>query len=102
MSFLVRWAWLLLTSHHGLVVAMPVAAAAFRPCRRGTLRSAMVLVASGPVIVVPETLPLAFHAAQRQALHDPPLEEEVQDDLGQRAPYGRAHDWPPKKHVHHD
>jgi hypothetical protein len=30
MSFLARWAWLLLTSHHGLVVAMPVAAATFR------------------------------------------------------------------------
>jgi hypothetical protein len=32
-----------LTSHHGLVVAMPVAAAAFRTCRRETRVSAIVL-----------------------------------------------------------
>ena len=43
MSFFARWAWLLLTSHHGLVVAMPVAAAAFRTCRRETRASAIVL-----------------------------------------------------------
>jgi hypothetical protein len=43
MSFFARWAWLLLTSHHGLVVAMPVAAATFRTCRRETCASAIVL-----------------------------------------------------------
>ncbi len=43
MSFLARWAWLLLTSHQGLVVAMPVAAATFRTCRLDTCASAIVL-----------------------------------------------------------
>jgi hypothetical protein len=41
-----------LTSHHGLVVAIPVAAAAFRTCRRETRTSAIVLFSFGRVVVV--------------------------------------------------
>jgi hypothetical protein len=41
-----------LTSHHGLVVAMPAAAATFRTCRRETRASAIVLFSFGRVAVV--------------------------------------------------
>src|SRR4026208_647713 len=102
MSFLARWAWLLLTTHHGLVVAMPVAATALRTCRRETRTSAIVLFSFGRLVVLATIGSLALHAAERQALHDPPLEDEIENDRRQDAQHRRAHHRPPKDHAPRD
>src|SRR5512144_2390041 len=92
--FFARWAWLVLTSHHGAVPATPAAPAALRICRRVTRRSAI-----GPL---PWVIASSFHRTQRQPLHHPPLEGQVDHegrDAGQaRRPHHRA----PEEHVLHD
>src|SRR5215831_2565090 len=87
--FFARWAWLVLTSHHGAVVAAAPAAATWIARRR--LIPAWVIAAS--------LSPLPLDRAQREPLHDPPLEDQVDHHRRQRAQERRRHHGPPEEDV---
>src|SRR5262245_20336779 len=100
-SFFARCAWLLPTIHHGELAAVAVTPAAFRSCRRGTVRSAIATL-RGLVAAASARRPLALDGAQRQALDHPALEDQVQENRGHRREAGRPHHRPPEEHVLHD
>src|SRR5262249_47149753 len=92
--FLARWAALLPTIHHGALTAAAATPAVFSACRRVILGGGPEMAPTPPTVrgapgnpcrpsisrpAGSLTIQLSFHAAQREAFHDPALEDQVQD-----------------------